>query len=59
MFVIQFVSVCALLYLAQCVQTVKACVPNFNNLRNSDMLSLLSMHNLTTQIQKDFEATQK
>ena len=59
MFVIQFVSVCALLYLAQCVQTVKACVPNFKNLRNSDILSLLSMHNLTTQIQKDFEATQK
>ena len=59
MVVLQFVSVCALIYSAQWVQSVKACVPNFYNLRHSEILSLLAKHNLTTQIQKDYEATQK
>ena len=34
-------------------------MPNVYNLRNGDILSLLAMHNLTTQIQKDLEAAQK
>ena len=58
----QILSVCAcfiVLYSTDLFKPVYACVPNVYNLKRNYIVSLLEMHNVTTQVQKNFHNCQE